>query len=433
MKQNQQQNYDAIVIGSGPGGATVAKELSEKGKRVLILEWGPNPKLKGKFYQYALYQLIPFKSLLMTNNFLGMVRGIITGGSSTFYYGSAYSVPVEMLKSYGIDVSEELEEARKELPIGPLKDEMITPMAKRIMESAQSLGYNWKKLDKFMYQDRWTPDKKFGYYGDPHDVKWSASMYVKEAVNNGATLLSKAKVKKIIIQDGAAIGAIFKYKGKTHKAYAPVVVVSAGGIGTPVILKNSGFEGVGEKFFYDPLISVCGVVKDLKAENEIPMSAGIHMKDEGYMMTDMWLPPALGAMFSAQVFRFHRIFSQKRTLRIMIKAKDSLSGTITKNGQVRKNLNEDDRQKLLNGYKVAKEILKKAGATGIFKTWYLAAHPGGTVKIGEFLDENLKTKYSNLYVCDCSVIPEPWGLPPTLTLVCLGKRLSKHLLKKAIV
>ena len=66
--------------------------------------------------------------------------------------------------------------------------------------------------------------------------------------------------------------------------------------------------------------------------------------------------------------------------------------------------------------------------TGIYKTWKLAAHPGGTVRIGHMLDSNLKLKgYENLYVCDCSVIPEPFGLPPVLTLVCLGKRLAKHL------
>ena len=33
------ENYDYIVVGSGPGGATVAKELTEKGKKVLILEF----------------------------------------------------------------------------------------------------------------------------------------------------------------------------------------------------------------------------------------------------------------------------------------------------------------------------------------------------------------------------------------------------------
>jgi choline dehydrogenase-like flavoprotein len=40
---------------------------------------------------------------------------------------------------------------------------------------------------------------------------------------------------------------------------------------------------------------------------------------------------------------------------------------------------------------------------------------------------DLKTEFDNLYVCDCSVIPEAWGLPPTLTIIGLGKRLAKHL------
>ena len=246
----QQNNYDAIVVGSGPGGATVAKELSKKGKKVLILEWGPNPVLKGKFYQYILYQLMPFKSLLLTNKFLGMVRGIITGGSSIFYYATCFPVPLEMLESHGIDVHDELEEAKKELPVGPLKDEMITPMTQRIMESARALGYKWEKLDKFMYQDRWAPDKMFGYYGDPHDVKWSSRMYVREALDNGATLFNNAKVKKVIVENNTATGVEFKHKGKRHKAFAPVVIVSAGGIGTPAILRNSGFEGVGENYFF---------------------------------------------------------------------------------------------------------------------------------------------------------------------------------------
>lgn len=58
---------------------------------------------------------------------------------------------------------------------------------------------------------------------------------------------------------------------------------------------------------------------------------------------------------------------------------------------------------------------------------YIASHPGGTVKIGELLDADLMTEYRNLYVCDASVIPEPWGRPPILTLIALGKRLAKHL------
>ena len=76
---------------------------------------------------------------------------------------------------------------------------------------------------------------------------------------------------------------------------------------------------------------------------------------------------------------------------------------------------------------MAKAILREAGAHHIFKSWHFAAHPGGSVRIGDGVDADLQTKTPGLYVCDASVIPEPWGLPPTLTLLCLGKRLGQHL------
>jgi len=73
-------------------------------------------------------------------NFLCMVRGITTGGSSIFYYGTCYPVPHKMLAKYGIDVSKEEAEARKELPVAPLKSEMVTPMASRITKGTPGRG-----------------------------------------------------------------------------------------------------------------------------------------------------------------------------------------------------------------------------------------------------------------------------------------------------
>ncbi|HPG50217.1 MAG TPA: GMC family oxidoreductase [Spirochaetota bacterium] len=430
MMNLDNQHFDVIVVGTGPGGATVAKELSAKGKRVLMLEWGPGDPVKGNFRQYFFEQLVPGKCMLITNQFLGMVRGITTGGSSLFYYGTAFPVPHKMLAKHGIDVAAEEKEARQELPIAPLKDEMVTPMARTIMNAARDLGYDWKKLDKFMYQDRWQPDYKFGYYGDPHRVKWSARMYVEEAVSNGALLINRAKVRNVIFNGNRAVGVVVKIKRKTHEIFAPKIVLAAGGIGSAVILRASGIKEAGYHFFYDPLISVCGSVKSPRKKiSEIPMTTGCLMADEGYVMTDMALPTMIDKMFALEVFRFWRLFRARKTLRIMIKAKDDLAGRLTNSGGVRKALTKNDKAKLLKGYERAKEILKKAGAKGIYKTWYLAAHPGGTVKIGQILDPDLKVKkYENLFVCDCSVIPEPWGLPPALTIICLGKRLAKHLL-----
>lgn len=419
--------YDAIVVGSGPGGATVAKELAEKNKKVLILEWGDNWSVRGTNWQTAVTAGVPGRSLLVTNKALAMVRGITTGGSSVYYYATAFTPPVEMLKSYGLDISQEVKEIREELPAEPLKDELIGPGARRIMQSAGELGYDWKKLPKFIYQDKckagcWRCD-----YGCPYGAKWNARKYVEQALEKGSTLINRAKVQKVIVENNTAIGVEYKKWGSTFQAFAPKIILSAGGIGSPVILRKSGIYGAGYDYFYDPLICVMGTVQNLKGGKEIPMATGIHMEEEGYVMTDMTVPRTLYMLFAAEVFRFHKLFSHSNTLQIMIKAKDSLGGRVTYNEGVRKSLAKEDQAKLLKGYERAKKILKNAGARDIFKSWYVAAHPGGTVKVGDILDSNLKTRYENLYVCDCSVIPEAWGLPPTFTLVALGKRLAKHL------
>lgn len=431
MNKELGKDIDVIVVGSGPGGATVAKELSLRKKNVLILERGDNDPLTGSLWYGAKSLFVPGRSVLFTRQMLGMVRGITTGGSTVFYYATCFPVPFEMLKSHGIDLTKEIEEMRKELPVAPLKDEMIGPMSKRIMASAQDLGYKWQKLEKFFHQDRWQPGYPFGHYGDPYGVKWSARRYVEEAIAHGARLVDRAKVTKVILEGRSAVGVEYRKKGKSLKVFAPTTVVSAGGIGSAVILRASGMERAGHDFFFDPLIGVRGTVKDIEVPlSEIPMSCGVHMEDEGYMMTDMSHPFATTAAFAVGVLRLDKMFSRRRTLQIMVKAKDELGGSVTNSGGIRKILDENEKRKLRRGYERAREILKKAGAKGIYRTGYLAAHPGGTVKVGDLVDSDLKTAYENLYVCDCSVIPEAWGLPPTATIIGLGKRLAKHICRK---
>jgi choline dehydrogenase-like flavoprotein len=300
-------------------------------------------------------------------------------------------------------------------------------MAKKIMASARDLGYDWQKLPKFVYQEKCRTECWKCNYGCPHGAKWNARMFVEEAVMNGAVFIERAKVKKVIVENGKAGGVEFTRRGVKHRAFAPIVIMSAGGIGSPVILRRSGIKAAGYDFFYDPLITVMGTVEGLKGGREFPMAAGVHMEDEGYLMTDMTVPALIHMGFAAGGFNFRKLFAHPRTLTIMIKAKDALSGRVTDGGGVRKGLTRGDEQKLMAGYARAREILRNAGARDIYKSWYVASHPGGTVKVGHLLDSNLQTEYENLYVCDCAAIPEAWGLPPTLTLIGLGKRLAKHL------
>ncbi len=421
------KTYDAIIVGSGPGGATVAKELTARNKKVLILEMGKNAPITGSKFQVVKDLGIPGKSFLLTYGGLACVRATAVGGTSVYFYATAFDPPVEMFKKYGIDITKEVAEAYREVPCLPLKDELIGPRAKRIMESAQSLGLKWQKMNKFIYQDKCLPDCELCQMGCPHGAKWTARVFLDEALKNGAELLDGSTVNTVLMDGRRAIGVEYTRKGNKYKAFAENIILAAGGIGSPVLMRTIGVARAGYDYLYDPFVCTMGYVKDFKAGRELPMATGLHVPEEGIVMTDLTLPKLLYMGLTAEVLRFDKIFSHSHVLGIMTKAKDALGGMLTDSGGIRKRLQKQDKDKLMVGHNLAGKILRKAGATSIFKSWYIAAHPGGTVRINDLLDSDLKTEFDNLYVCDNSVMPDPLGLPPTMTLICLGKRLAKHL------
>ena len=388
---------------------------------------GASRPIKGTYLQFARATAMPGKGLLFTGDLCGMVRGITTGGSSVFYYGTAFDPPLAMFDTCGIDLRPDIEAIRSELPVAPLSDDLMGPMATRIMQSAQDLGYTWRKLPKFIDQAKCRPDCHRCNYGCPEGAKWSGRLYVDEARQQGARLINGARVERVLIEKNQAVGVAYRRKGETHQAYAPKVVVAAGGIGTPLVLRQSGIPAAGQDFFFDPLIVVMGTVDNCRGGREIPMAAGMHREEDGYVITDMTVPWMLHAVLNAEVGRLDQLHRHAQTLAIMVKIKDSLGGRLTDRGGIRKRLTEDDKVKIFKGYAQSREILAHAGARSIHRSWYLAAHPGGTAKIGDIVDSDLQTRWDNLYVCDCSVMPGAWGLPPTFTLIALGKRLARHL------
>jgi choline dehydrogenase-like flavoprotein len=158
----------------------------------------------------------------------------------------------------------------------------------------------------------------------------------------------------------------------------------------------------------------------------VPMAAGASIDADGISLADLTLPKPMYQAFAAQVGRLDRLLAHRRTLSIMVKIRDEIGGSVGPRW-VDKSLQGGDRRKFRQGVEMARAILAKAGARHVFKSWHFAAHPGGSVRIGEQVDSNLATSTPGLYVCDASVIPQPWGLPPTLTLLCLGKRLGERL------
>jgi len=432
-KQTIKMEADAVVVGTGPGGASVGRELTKAGKRVVFVDRGPQPKRIGN--QISLAKYMERAGFVYSEEGLNVVRALATGGSTLVYTGTATRPPDWLKEKYGVDIEYEVNEAEEELKITTLPDDLLGSAGLRLMSSANELGYDWEPFKKFIDPEKCKPDCSDCILGCKLGAKWTAGDYIAEAVEQGAILLKRVRVREVITDNGNAIGVRGLNSSQTPvEVRAKWVIIASGGMGTPVILQRSGIPEAGQGFFCDPLRMIYGVPRDKgKGTATAPqMSVGTfeHL-EEGFLLSPL-IEPTL--MFAMSVGLRNPSFLPKMrnynsVLGIMVKIRDDMGGRVSLDGSFSKPLSYDDRLKLDKGTRIAERILEKAGCDvkDIFYSVDRAAHPGGTARIGHVVDENLRTKTGNLYVCDTSVIPEPWGLPPVLTCIGLGKRLARHL------
>jgi choline dehydrogenase-like flavoprotein len=419
-----------VIVGSGAGGATLARELSRRGKEVLVVERGKGDDQIGTFRDSTRYYDLNKTRTNFASSREGVIlwRTFMAGGTTVVAMGNAVRCLEEELAGFGINLEEEFEEAERETEVAPIEEGLLSEGAQRIRWAAHETGYRMDPMPKVIDPAQC---QKCGAcaFGCVYQAKWTALDYLREAQQNGADIVYNTSIREVLVDGGKARGVRGVGPAGPVEFPADLVVLAAGGLGTPVILQRSGVKEAGGNLFNDLLVNTYGVTGGLNEMNE-PNMALVDLefhKSKGFLLSTYAQRSRLARYLEMGVKGM--ALPTDRLIGIMTKITDEPAGRVYEDGSVSKPVTQRDWARLREGSSISREILIRAGARpdSIVVSRPGGAHPGGTAAIGRVVDKDLQTRIENLFVCDASVLPEAPGLPPILTIVALSKRLGKML------
>jgi ferredoxin len=350
----------AIVVGSGAGGATVAKELQgdfdvtvlEAGTdfRRATLERGSIERLRRSRLlvdPHLLRLVYPPIRIRRTPDML-LVHGVGTGGTTTMATGNGIRMD-EDLRALGLDLDREFEEITREIPITTAHQLRWHPTTRHLFQTFDDLGLDPVVLPKMGDAARCRHCGRC-MLGCPYGLKWDSRTYLDEAVRLGARLITGCAVARVVIEGGRAKGVVTRGMVGHQFVPADLVVLAAGGFGTPAILERSGI-GCEPTLFVDPVLTVAARVPNAWQCNEIEMPFVVQR--DGYILSPYF--DWISSLFHPQ-WR-HRL---QDIVGIMIKLADENVGSVS-GRKVHKLLTPADRSRLDEAVGVATEILALRG------------------------------------------------------------------------
>jgi choline dehydrogenase-like flavoprotein len=402
VKGDYDESVDAVIVGTGCGGAVMAKELARAGKSVLMLERGGLYQMaRGDFDQREddmIAKIDGARGLDTTDDGqLMLTYGNNVGGASVHYWADTWRTPKDRCEKWAAlgveDHSYEqlvphFEKIERDLNVHPAEDERLNNMNKLFEAGARKLGYS---VERVLQARKNCVGSGYCMQGCAYDAKQSQLVtHIPQAVAAGARIFADCEVDGIEIENGRAVGVRARFldrrfnkpSGHRLRVRAKKVIVSAGGYhSAPLLLRSKiAHPQLGKNLQVNPCAQTFGLFdQDVILWRGLPAGVGVMTErlarrengkylGGGYLLHPNQLPPSGLAVLLPGFGRSHRALMENahRIGSCISWIDDVGSGSVSLDEEGtpiwKYDLSPDDYSILRDAIRIQAKILLAAGA-----------------------------------------------------------------------
>lgn len=491
---------DVVIVGSGAGGAVMAYELAKAGKRVVVLEAGPYVPSTRFTERLGDAMTNLYQDHGVQPNSLGyaaVLQGACVGGSSVVNACIAFRTPEYILDEWrelhGLEhlndktLGPYFEKIERNLNIHQNEPHEINECAKRVINGCNSMGMSWQPVARNVKQCALTGHCLSGCASDRKQSMLVT--YLPWASSYGSQLYSDCHVNKILEQDCRATGVLadIRHPETGHRVAqlrvdAQVVVLAAGAIQTPILMKRSeiawGNRWIGKNLSMHPFVSMLGRFPEpvygwrgaltgmVVDEYEHPDKGG-YLFESGLSSPEQLLAQS-GQNMGDEHLRFMLDYKYYSAMNVFVRDQGRGAVSWQPNALNRKKridweLSKDDFNHFKKALKIGGRIYFAAGASkvilptfkqlhvekvedlddmidsvdfglrGLYTFRIASVHPQGTARMGVDAKQSVVNGYGEchsvkgLFVADASLFPSCLTVNPQVTVYALSNLIADYI------